>query len=71
LRVQPGFQIVEDRFGASLPEPEPCVGCWHTVAVRCPPWLGLPTAALPTFGAECRVTVAFQTFHWHAAKVGS
>jgi hypothetical protein len=25
----------------------------------------------PTFGAECRFTGAFQTFRWHAAKVGS
>jgi hypothetical protein len=25
----------------------------------------------PTFGAECRFTVAFQTLRWHAAKVGS
>ncbi len=26
---------------------------------------------LPTLGAECRFTGAYQTFRWHAAKVGS
>jgi hypothetical protein len=25
----------------------------------------------PTLGAECRLTGAFQTLRWHAAKVGS
>jgi hypothetical protein len=30
-------------------------------------WAG----GLPTFGAECRLTGAFQTLRWHAAKVGS
>ncbi len=26
LGMQPGFQIVEDRCGASLPEPDPLIG---------------------------------------------
>jgi hypothetical protein len=47
------------------------VGLWHKADVQRLPGLGPLTGALPTFGAECRVTVAFQMFRWHAAKVGS
>ncbi len=28
-------------------------------------------ATMPTLGAECRFTGAFQTFGWNSAKVGS
>ncbi len=44
---------------------------WHEADLRLAAPQGPITGALPTFGAECRVTVAFQTFRWHAAKVGS
>jgi hypothetical protein len=37
------------------------VALWHKIEVRYPPWLGLPIAALPTFGAECRVFADIQT----------
>ncbi len=31
------------------------VGPWHTIEAHRPPWLRLPTAALPTRGLECRL----------------
>jgi len=44
---------------------------WHNRDIQRPLELGPFMATLPTFGAECRFTAAFQTFRWHAAKVGS
>ena len=37
------------------------VGSWHIAEVRRAPWLGRPTAALPTFGPEGRFIGAFET----------
>ena len=47
------------------------VRSWHKTNVQPLAVLGPLTGALPTFGAECRFTGAFQTLRWHAAKVGS
>jgi hypothetical protein len=47
------------------------VSLWHDADVQRLPGSGLLTGALPTLGAECRFTSAFQTLRWHAAKVGS
>ncbi len=50
----------------ALPSPigvalERNVGCWHKTEVQRPPWLGRPTAALPTLGLECQFIASIQT----------
>jgi len=47
------------------------VGFWHNPDLQRPLELGPIMAALPTFGAECLVIVAFQTQFRGAPKVGS
>jgi hypothetical protein len=49
----------------------PNVGCWHKADVQRLPGLGPLTGALPTFGAECLFTAAFQTQRQAVLKVGS
>ena len=44
---------------------------WHTTDVRIAAPEGLLTGALPTFGAECLVIAAFQTWRRGVAKVGT
>jgi hypothetical protein len=44
---------------------------WHKADLRRLPGSCPFTGALPTFGVQCRLTAAFQTLRWHAAKVGS
>jgi hypothetical protein len=45
------------------------VGSWHETDVQRLPGSGPLTAALPTFGAECRFTAAFQTQRQAVPKV--
>ncbi len=47
------------------------VGLWHKADVQRLPGLGPLTGALPTFGAECLLTAAFQTYLRRVPKVGS
>ena len=47
------------------------VGCWHTMDLPHLLEIGPFTAALPTFGAECRFITALQTLCRGAAKVGT
>ncbi len=47
------------------------VAFWHTTDVQRLPVLGPLSGALPTFGAECLVTGAFQTLRQAVLKVGS
>ncbi len=44
---------------------------WHNPDLQRPLELGPIMAALPTFGAECRVIAAFQTLCRGVAKVGT
>ena len=46
-------------------------GFWHKPDLQRPLELGPIMAALPTFGAECLVIAAFQTWRRGFAKVGS
>ncbi len=48
-------------FEAGRITSEANVGSWHKADVQPLAVLGPLTGALPTFGAECRFTVAFQT----------
>jgi len=45
------------------------VGLWHKAEVQGCFILGPVTAALPTFGAQCRFTAAFQTQNQAMPKV--
>ncbi len=45
------------------------VAYWHTADVQRLPGLGPLTGALPTFGIECRFTVAFPTQRQAVLKV--
>jgi hypothetical protein len=45
------------------------VALWHNPGLQRPLELGLIIAALPTFGAECLVIAAFQTWRIGVAKV--
>ena len=45
------------------------VGIWHNVRAQLGAFEGAKTAALPTFGPECRVSGAFETWHRGVAKV--
>ncbi len=47
------------------------VACWHIADLQRPLKLGPIMAALPTFGAECLVIAAFQTWRRGVAKVGT
>ncbi len=44
---------------------------WHNPDLQRPLELGPIMAALPTFGAECLVIAAFQTWRRGVAKVGT
>ncbi len=46
-------------------------GFWHNPDLQHPLELGPIMAALPTFGAECLVIAAFQTWRRGVAKVGT
>ena len=47
------------------------VGLWHNPDLQHPLELGPIMATLPTFGPECLVIVAFQTWRRGVAKVGT
>jgi len=47
------------------------VAYWHTADLQRPLELGPIMAALPTFGAECLVIAAFQTWRRGVTKVGT
>ena len=47
------------------------VALWHNPDLQRPLGLGPIMAALPTFGAECLVIAAFQTWRRGVAKVGT
>jgi len=47
------------------------VGSWHNPDLQRPLELGPIMAALPTFGAECLVIAAFQTWRRGVVKVGT
>ena len=47
------------------------VAFWHNPDLQRPLELGSIMAALPTFGAECLVIAAFQTWRRGVAKVGT
>ena len=49
----------------------PNVRKWHNPDLQRPLELGPIMAALPTFGAECLVIAAFQTWRRGVAKVGT
>jgi len=46
-------------------------GFWHKADLQHPLELGPFMAALPTFGAECLVIAAFQTWRRGVTKVGT
>jgi hypothetical protein len=46
-------------------------GSWHNPDLQRPLDLGPIMATLPTFGAECRFIIAFQTSCRAVAKVGT
>ncbi len=56
-------------FGTGLIASEANVACWHEADVRRLPGSSPLTDALPTFGAQCRLTAAFQTQRQAVPKV--
>ncbi len=69
----PNSQISRQVIAGLWPSMRRMPNCnsWHNPDLQRPLELGPIMPALPTFGAECRFTTAFQTLRWHAAKVGS
>jgi hypothetical protein len=68
ILVAPASAVIVDEKSGSVKSE---VRFWHEAEVQQLTGSSPLTGAKPTLGAECRVTGAFQTFRWHAAKVGS
>jgi hypothetical protein len=78
VRIVPALRPFErgaapDTLGSLLPfaAPSTNVRIWHNPDLRRPLGLGSIMATLPTFGAECLVIAAFQTWRREVAKVAS